>query len=563
MVFSFPRGLFSASAVSIKKSGEVSTIKEYGIDLSKHNGTVNWEKVKKSGVRFAILRAGYSHTLNDDDTPNTDIDITIDKTFNKNYEEAKKHGIKVGVYLYSYATTVTHAIEDAMALTDFIKGKQFEYPIFYDMEDKCQNKLSNEVRTNIAYAFMVQMRAAGYYSGVYASEYWFDKKLNYEMLMENGAIWLAKWTSNDKADLNLCEYGLWQYTSNGKIDGITGRVDLNVSFIDYPSIIKNSGLNGYGSNYNSLYVEPIYSVTYNGAPKKPTPTVMIGERTLKKETDYKITYYNNNRAGLAVAVFKGINGLDSLYARQFFTIKRNSFSKAICSKISTREYTGNTIKPSCTVKDGNTTLTRNLDYKVEYKNNKNIGKATVKITGINYKGSITTSFNIVKRQLKNCDISGIKDLVYNGKTRKFSKLQVSVGNYVFPKTNYTVHYSNNKNIGKAYLTITAKGNYLSGTIKKSFKITPKPVTSFTVSSFSKNTVKLKWNKVTNSSGYIIYRKNNSGKYIQIAEIKDNAKLSFTDKSLSENKYYYKIMSYKTVKGVKYKSFAKSVTAKRI
>lgn len=552
--FSFDSNPFSVSAASIKKSGEVSTIKEYGIDVSKHNGEIDWKKVKKSGVDFAIIRAGYSHTVD------KKVDITIDKMFNKNYKGAKEAGVKVGIYVYSYATTVQHAREDAEALAEFIKGKTFEYPIYYDMEDKTQLGLTTAVRTQIAYAFVAEMKALGYYAGVYANEDWFKNKLVYEQLLETGAIWFAKWMNNKKADLNYCDYGLWQYTSEGRISGISGNVDLNVSFIDY-SFIKKSGLNGFGETYSNMYIYPIFPTEFNGKPVTSDPLVLIGDVMLRENIDYTVTYYNNDRAGVAIAVYNGINDFKGYQGRQMFTIKRKSFSLVDLKKIASREYTGSSIRPDFILTDSGNKLVKNRDYKISYKNNKALGTATVTITGINYIGTKKTTFKITKRKLKNCEISGIKDLEYNGKTRKFSKLKVKINGRTISSSAYSVKYSKNKSVGLASVTISAKSKNLTGSVKKTFKINPKPVKNLKVASFKDTSLNLKWSKVSSCDGYMVYRKNKNGKYEKIATIKDKHKCSFTDKNLEGNSYSYKVRSYKKGK-YEYLSKTKSITAKK-
>lgn len=559
----------TASAATIKKSGEASTIREYGIDVSSHNGKIDWAKVKKSGVKFAILRAGYTHTLNTItnskgqkvDVPDGKVDITTDKTFEYNYENAKKNGIKVGVYLYSYAVNSNEALEDAEALAKFIKGKTFEYPIYYDMEDKCQDKLSNDQRTKIAYAFILQMRAYGYYSGVYASENWYKNKLNYETLMENGSIWFAKWPDSGKASSNYCEYGMWQYTSSGKVGGISGRVDLNASFADY-SFIKKCGLNGYSSKGNSLYVKLISAAEYSGKAVKPTPQVMVGNYTLRKDTDYKIKYYNNQRAGLAVAEFVGINDFSGYYAREFFTIRRKSFNGVTLKSLGKLAYTGGYIEPDCTLTDGKNKLTKNIDYKLSYSKNKGLGTATVTVTGINYKGKKSTTFKIVERKIKNCSIVGVESLQYNKKAQKLPKLALKVGKNVISVKEYTVKYKNNTKIGKATVTITAKSKNLKGSVTKSFNILPQRASGLKVQSFKNNKVNLKWKIVSYCDGYIVYRKNSKGEYKKVAQLKGRSKTAFCDKNLKGKQYSYKVRSYKKVNRKMYQSFAASATAKR-
>ena len=203
-----------------------------GIDVSCHNGHINWQAVKETGmVHFAILRAGFGRYTSQKDP-----------LFERNYAGAKAAGIPVGAYWYSYAATIEDARQEAKVCLQVLKGKRFEYPIYYDIEEAKQSLLGKAALTEITEAFCDTLEKGGYYAGVYASTYWFTNKLDHARLAGRYTIWLADYRASYNKTLKR---DMHQYTSNGHVAGISGRVDLNVCTRDFPAIIKAAGLNGY------------------------------------------------------------------------------------------------------------------------------------------------------------------------------------------------------------------------------------------------------------------------------------------------------------------------------
>ncbi len=232
---------FSLVALPASAAGEDKVVAK-GVDVSYVQGNdINWEKVKAAGYSFAILRISYStkHAL--------------DTSFEINYQNAKAAGVHVGCYMYSYAITEEQAIEDANEVIGWLKDKQLEYPIYYDMEDKklLNNGLSTEQRTKIALAFVKTLQASGYYAGVYANLNWFTNYLNFTEIQAVCDTWIAHYTSGkDYSD----SHGMWQHSQTGTVDGIKGNVDLDVCYRDYPTIIKNGMYNGFEREI--IYAEP-------------------------------------------------------------------------------------------------------------------------------------------------------------------------------------------------------------------------------------------------------------------------------------------------------------------
>ncbi|MEG0545978.1 MAG: glycoside hydrolase family 25 protein [Oscillospiraceae bacterium] len=204
-----------------------------GIDVSSWQKDINWQSVKNSGIEFAILRAGFGWGKDQKD-----------RYFEQNYANAKAVGMPIGAYHYSYATNEQEAKLEAEAFLSWVAGKQFEYPVVLDIEDQSQAALGKAVISNIVRAFCETVENAGYYVSVYANKSWLDTKIDDDCKTRYD-IWLAQWA--EKPSFGGA-YGIWQYSSDGSVEGINGRVDMNEGYKDYPSIIKNNGFNGFSKN---------------------------------------------------------------------------------------------------------------------------------------------------------------------------------------------------------------------------------------------------------------------------------------------------------------------------
>ena len=195
-----------------------------GIDVSKWNGSVNWTAVKNAGVSYAIIRCGYRGA--------TTGSLIEDSTYKTNIKGAINAGIKVGVYFFSQAVTEGEAIEEASMCLSLVKGYRISYPIFIDVESATNgraNGLSSDSRTKVISAFCKTIQNGGYTAGIYANKTWLTSKFNVGSL-NNYKIWLAQYAS---APTYKGKYDLWQYTSKGTINGVSGKVDLNISYLGY------------------------------------------------------------------------------------------------------------------------------------------------------------------------------------------------------------------------------------------------------------------------------------------------------------------------------------------
>ncbi|MCH4007713.1 MAG: peptidoglycan-binding protein [Eubacterium sp.] len=202
-----------------------------GIDVSHWQGNINWAKVKTSGIRFAIIKAGGS-----------DDGFYTDSKWEANYKGAKANGIAVGAYYFAGPKCVTAEAgrADAKRFIRLLKGKKLEYPVYFDCEAQPAAKRSGT--TKAALAFCKELEKAGYYAGIYASTYsGFQDRLD-DAKLHSIAHWVAQYAGKCSY---RGDYGIWQYSSSGKVPGISGNVDMNYAYIDYPSIIKKGGFNGY------------------------------------------------------------------------------------------------------------------------------------------------------------------------------------------------------------------------------------------------------------------------------------------------------------------------------
>ena len=217
-VISGVRFNFASDGSLIKGSGTM------GIDVSKYNGTINWEAVKNSGVSFAIIRCGYRGTA-------TGV-LVEDPKFRSNLAGASAAGLKVGVYFYTQAISEAEAVEEASMVLGQISGSKISYPVFIDTEGAGRaGSLDKASRTAVCNAFCATIKAGGYTPGVYASKSWFEGKLNASAL-SSYKIWLAQYTTATKPSYGG-KYDLWQYTSKGSISGVKGNVDINYSYLGY------------------------------------------------------------------------------------------------------------------------------------------------------------------------------------------------------------------------------------------------------------------------------------------------------------------------------------------
>ena len=193
------------------------------IDLSHHNTVTDFAAVKNAGIYGVILRAGYGREASQKD-----------RKFEEFYAAAKAAGLHIGAYWYSYADRVADAAQEANACLSCIQGKQFDFPVYYDLEESSTAALGKAACTQLAVDFCTAMEQAGYWAGVYANTNWFTNYLNFDPLAAKYTIWLADYRENYNTTFKR---DMHQYTSTGRVAGISGNVDCNRCTRDFPAEI--------------------------------------------------------------------------------------------------------------------------------------------------------------------------------------------------------------------------------------------------------------------------------------------------------------------------------------
>lgn len=227
-----PKSEIKQDNIKVLENGEVQyvngdkVVSHKGIDVSKYQGTIDWQKVAADGVEFAIIRVGYRGYGTGA--------MAQDESFLTNIDGATKAGIKVGVYFFSQAISEKEAEEEADFILNLVKGYKLDYPIVFDTEDVPNEEarteeLSPDELTNITIAFCNRIKKAGYKPVIYAGLRWFSMSLDMSKL-NDFEKWYAYYDTNYYFPYKI---SMWQYSENGSVNGINGKVDMNISFKDW------------------------------------------------------------------------------------------------------------------------------------------------------------------------------------------------------------------------------------------------------------------------------------------------------------------------------------------
>lgn len=196
-----------------------------GVDVSHHNGKIDWNAVAKNGKKFAVMKAQYEAKSH-----------RIDETFEYNYAEAGKNGLARGVYIYIATHSIADPVSDAKALLKHLHGRVLEYGIWLDLEDASLRKIGKAKIEELVYVYTNLFRAAGYYVGIYCNYDWYKNVIT-NRVKNDFDFWIARYPRDDKgaynpnSSLKPASIGVaWQYSSKGNVPGIKTRCDLNVDF---------------------------------------------------------------------------------------------------------------------------------------------------------------------------------------------------------------------------------------------------------------------------------------------------------------------------------------------
>ena len=205
-----------------------------GIDVSMWQGDVDFNKVKAAGYDFVIIRCNnWDNGLNC---------VVVDPYFEQNYARAKAAGLAVGAFYFTWQNSVLGARKDAELCLELIRGKQFEYPVYYDLEWQKSFAQGRSVCSAMVETFCGALEEAGYFAGLYISRSPLQGYITTDVA-KRYALWIAEYDVN-KPNYNGT-YGMWQYSKTGRVPGVGVNVDLDECYVDYPTIIKEAGLNGY------------------------------------------------------------------------------------------------------------------------------------------------------------------------------------------------------------------------------------------------------------------------------------------------------------------------------
>lgn len=285
-----------------------------GIDVSKWQGVIDFQKVKNSGIAFVIIRAGYGTSGKD-------------AYFETNYKKAKAAGLHVGAYWYSYANGFKEAGEEADAFLRALSGKQFDYPVYLDMEEKSQLDAGQDFCSGLIRTFCSKLEAAGYFAGFYTSSSYVRSVVT-EEIRKRYSFWCAQWAS-------ACSFagscGIWQYSSKGTVPGIDGRVDLDYAYQDFPSIIVNGGFNGYKAAASPAEPKIVQTMTVEVAARK----VIAGEFGNGDERRKAIEALGLDYQTVQKRVNEILSYKSSAPAATYHTVRSGDTLSAIAAKYST------------------------------------------------------------------------------------------------------------------------------------------------------------------------------------------------------------------------------------
>ncbi len=594
----------SLSSISTKGYTHSSAYDDYdiinGIDVSKWQATIDWEKVKADGVDFVFIRVAYAALA--------DGSLNTDPMYQTNIEGALAAGLDVGVYIYSQATSTSEAKKEAKYALKLIADYDINLPVVMDYEyggagTYLQSaSLTKAKRAKICNAFCDYVEESGYTAMVYANYSMLTSDINTSSVDCSYPIWIARYNTSTGY---TASYDYWQYSSSGSVKGISGSVDMNVRYIKDPDKVTNLECNEatistitltwdkivgvYGYRIYKLNEETgefdllatnvgASSTEYIDTDLNPAETYSYKVRAYYKLTDgnYNGSYSsvleaqpNEYVVDTGIAITGSTDSTISLTwdvqaeAGKYVIYRYNSdtdkYEKVkTINKISTNTYTDKSLKCGT-----------NYSYKLKvyfngtaYEDPTIVTQATLpgQVSGLTYsatKSSITLSWDA------QVGVNGYRVYVMkNGKWKKIKTIKKATTNtytYKKLKTNTQYKFSVIAYYKKSGKTVTTtRSNTLTAVTAS------KKVSGFKATAKTKSSVKLTWNKASNVTGYIIYRKDltDGGDYKKIKTISKSTTLTYTATGLtSTHKYKFKIVAYRSSGGVKVEGAAttKSIT----
>lgn len=554
----------------------VSSGIQQGIDVSYHNGTLDWSTIKAAGVDFAILRAAYRGY-------GTEGTLVRDAKFAEYMQGAMSQGIPVGAYIYSQAITTAEAVQEANYILNIVRGYSLDLPIVFDYEfagvktgrlDSAwsSGKLNKSKMTDIALAFCDTIKNAGYGAMVYANKTFLSKNLDHEVIENAGYdVWLAHYTTNTNY---TGDYKIWQYTSSGKIPGIANKVfDCNFMYS--------------GTISMSLKISNIPNQIYQGYDVSPSVTVTNGGTVLTEGTDYTVSYQNNSGIGTATVnvfgagIYDGYINLTKTFNIVPDTVQNMQISKAgtntvdlSWSPVSGADgYTVQILKNGKWVSVGNFVgtsaqisglLPGSVNYvhiaayassngKTYIGNYNTAVKIETTVGAINPRVSAYANNFVTLTWDKQTAANGYEVFKYDASSKKY----VLYKNITNPNTNtckVTGLASNKKYDFKvrAYQIDDSEKTYAPfGAVVSQYTSISKPKLN-SAKSTSKKKIKASWSKVGGASGYQVmwstYK--NFSKNYKTKSVKAKYSSKTVTTAQSKKTYYVRVRAYKTINGKK-------------
>lgn len=554
----------------------VSSGIQQGIDVSYHNGTLDWSTIKAAGVDFAILRAAYRGY-------GTEGTLVRDAKFAEYMQGAMSQGIPVGAYIYSQAITTAEAVQEANYILNIVRGYSLDLPIVFDYEfagvktgrlDSAwsSGKLNKSKMTDIALAFCDTIKNAGYDAMVYANKTFLSKNLDHEVIENAGYdVWLAHYTTNTNY---TGDYKIWQYTSSGKIPGIANKVfDCNFMYS--------------GTISMSLKISNIPNQIYQGYDVSPSVTVTNGGTVLTEGTDYTVSYQNNSGVGTATVnvfgagIYDGYINLTKTFNIVPDTVKNMQISKAgtntvdlSWSPVSGADgYTVQILKNGKWVSVGNFVgtsaqisglLPGSVNYvhiaayassngKTYIGNYNTSVKIETTVGAINPRVSAYANNFVTLTWNKQTAANGYEVFKYDASSKKY----VLYKNITNPNTNtckVTGLASNKKYDFKvrAYQIDDSEKTYAPfGAVVSQYTSIANPKLN-SAKSTSKKKIKASWSKVGGASGYQVmwstYK--NFSKNYKTKSVKAKSLSKTVTAAQSKKTYYVRVRAYKTISGKK-------------
>ena len=549
---------------------------QHGIDVSYHNGNLDWSVIKNAGVEFAILRAAY-RGYGDEGT------LLKDSKFAEYIRGAQAYGIPVGAYIYSQAITTKEAVQEANYILNIVKNYSLDLPIVFDYEFSPSSKgrtnlawaegeLNKSKMTDITLAFCNTIKNAGYDVMVYANKTFLNKNIDHEVIENAGYdVWLAHYT---KSTDYTGDYRIWQYTSTGRIPGIADKVfDCNFMYS--------------GDIASSVKISDISNQVYTGSEVVPSFTVTYGDNILVDGLDYVATYQNNSSIGTATVNVLGAGTYEGLLnLTKNFNIVPDTVRNVQPSNVKTdsAELSWSAVNGASGYiiqiqKNGKwTNLGTYPSERASIKglmpgsvNNIHIAAYT-NVNGINYMGAysyavkIETAVGAVNPRVsayannfvtltwdKQTAANGYEVFKYDASSKKY----VLYKNITNPNTNAckVTGLASNKKYNfkvRAYQIDDSEKTYAPfGAVVSQYTSIAKPKLN-SAKSTSKKKIKASWAKVSGASGYQVmwstYK--NFSKNYKTKSVKAKYSSKTVTTAQSKKTYYVRVRAYKTISGKK-------------